>query len=120
MKDDNTFALDVIKTYVREYKRTRRTTKIPLSLFDPNMTENIYINPYRQGGRKKHLIQSQRQYDDWIEKKEPFPYAITGFRLNDPITEVCEVIYDYAVKSRIEELGGFSYEKKRPHLRLVQ
>ena len=107
MKDDNTFEINVIKLYVKEYKRTKQTVRLPLSIFDPDMTENIYITYYLNDleRRREHLIQSQGMRDDWIEERVSRPRGIFEFKLNDPITELCKNIHTYAVENEIREVG---------------
>lgn len=109
--------MNVIKLYVREYKKTRETIRIPLSIFDPDMTANIYITHYDNDLKRKreHLIQSQGMRDDWIEKREYRPRGIFEFKLNDPITELSKNIRNLAVRNKIDSIRKLKLRDENTH-----
>ena len=69
----NKLHLDIMSNYIREYKRTKGTQTIPLSLFVPDNKDNIFITSEYDRGRSYNIIRTQYIHDimtDLFKKKE--------------------------------------------------
>ena len=102
MMDNNAgFFLEIIKCYLKEYKRTGKTVRIPLSIFHPAMTESIYLCPVDCNVQRKrfHRVKSQRDMDGLTNSG-----GFIEFKVNDPIKTVSRNIFDYAILKEIRRL----------------
>ena len=99
MEKDEDFYKEIIKCYVKEYKKHRKTVRIPLSIFYPEMTDSIYIIGFNDDFYRKkfHLVKNQRQMDSLTGR------AFFEFRLNQSNKTITDYIFDYAITDEIDK-----------------
>jgi len=99
MEKDEDFYKEVIKCYVREYKKHRKTIRIPLSIFHPEITNNIYLTPFDDQLKRKmhHYVKTQNHFDGLIKG------ASIEIQLNQSNKTITDDIFTYVIRNEIEE-----------------